>query len=141
MAQTNPGPLAPRLWGRVQAFLLTHSNQMNFEKLSALANDVVAATLSSLPDELREAARRVPVLLETRPDAEDLEAGLDPDLLGLFDPGPHDTPHIRLWLENLWDYAEQDEDDFREEVGVTLLHEIGHLFGWDEEDLEERGLG
>ncbi len=106
-----------------------------------MANEVVAATLTQLPEELCEAARRVPVLLEKRPDPEDLDAGLDPDLLGLFDPGPHDTPHIRLWLENLWDYSEEKEDVFREEVRVTLLHEIGHLLGWDEEDLEERGLG
>ncbi|MEX1119523.1 MAG: metallopeptidase family protein [Terrimicrobiaceae bacterium] len=114
---------------------------MNFETLSLIANEVVATTLASLPDELREAARRVPVLLEKRPDAGDIEAGLDPDLLGLFDPGPHDTPHIRLWLKNLWEYSDEEEDIFREEVRVTLLHEIGHLLGWDEEDLDERGLG
>jgi len=114
---------------------------MDFKKLSLLAHEVVATTLSELPEELRDAARRVPVLLERRPDSEDVEAGLDPDLLGLFDPGPHDTPHIRLWLENLWEYSDKEEDVFREEVRVTLLHEIGHLLGWDEEDLEERGLG
>jgi len=114
---------------------------MNFEKLSEVAKKVVAATLAELPMELGEAARRVPVLLEKRPDPGDLAAGLDPDLLGLFDPGPHETPHIRLWLENLWDYCEEEEQAFREEVRVTLLHEIGHLLGWDEEDLEERGLG
>lgn len=114
---------------------------MNFEKLSEVAKEVVAATLAELPEELREAASRVPVLLEKRPDRSDLDAGLDPDLLGLFDPGPHDTPHIRLWLENLWDYSDREDDVFRGEVRVTLLHEIGHLLGWDEEDLEERGLG
>jgi predicted Zn-dependent protease with MMP-like domain len=114
---------------------------MNFEKLSGIAKEVVATTLAELPEELRDAALRVPVLLEKRPDAQDIEAGLDPDLLGLFDPGPHDTPHIRLWLNNLWEYSDGEDNIFREEVRVTLLHEIGHLLGWDEEDLEERGLG
>jgi len=27
-----------------------------------------------------------------------------------------------------------------EQIGITLLHEVGHLVGLDEEDLWERGL-
>lgn len=46
----------------------------------------------------------------------------------------------RFWLENLWDFAEHDEETFRDEVRVTLLHEIGHLLGWDEDDIADRGL-
>jgi predicted Zn-dependent protease with MMP-like domain len=114
---------------------------MNFEALSSVAREETAATVSGLPDELRVVAERVPVLLEMTPSPADLELGLDPDLLGLFDPGPHETPHIRLWLGNLWDYADGDLTIFREEVRITLLHEIGHLLGWEEEDLDERGLG
>ena len=33
-----------------------------------------------------------------------------------------------------------DRDELREELKVTLLHEIGHHLGWDEDDLEKRGL-
>ena len=37
--------------------------------------------------------------------------------------------------------ASGDEDaDFEDEVRLTYLHELGHHFGWDEGDLEERGL-
>ena len=62
---------------------------------------------------------------------------------GIFDEGApaSPTPRIRIWLENLWDVAEGDMASFRAEVRTTLLHEIGHVLGWDEEDLEERGLG
>ena len=35
--------------------------------------------------------------------------------------------------------AEGDLATFRAEVRTTLLHEIGHVLGWDEQDLEERG--
>ena len=39
------------------------------------------------------------------------------------------------------DFAEDDPDTFREEVRITFLHELGHLLGLDEEDLDVRGLG
>jgi predicted Zn-dependent protease with MMP-like domain len=48
-----------------------------------------------------------------------------------------------LFLENLWLMIEEeggDERDFRFEVRTTLLHELGHYLGLNEEDLEERGL-
>lgn len=114
---------------------------MHFEALSRIAREETASTLAGLPEELRAVASRVPILLEMIPTPGDLELGIDPDLLGLFDPGPQETPHIRLWLGNLWEYAEGDPAVFREEVRITLLHEIGHLIGWGEDELEERGLG
>ena len=53
------------------------------------------------------------------------------------DPLP---PQIILFIDNLWDMAEGDENVFRDEVRTTVLHEIGHYFGLDEADLEDRGL-
>ena len=49
-------------------------------------------------------------------------------------------PQIILFLENLWDFAEGDESVFREEVATTLLHELGHYLGLDEDELTDRGL-
>ena len=37
--------------------------------------------------------------------------------------------------------AEHAEDDIYEEIRITILHEIGHHFGLDEDDLEELGFG
>ncbi len=51
-----------------------------------------------------------------------------------------DLPRIRLFLTNLWEWVEQDEQDFRDEVGTTFLHELGHYLGWDEDEVNERGL-
>jgi len=116
---------------------------MDFEKLTRLAGEEIRRTLADLPAEIRRSAETVPVFLEKSPDVDDLASGIDEDTLGLFDESPAGlpTPRIRLWLLNLWDYADGDEDLYREEVRLTLLHELGHFLGWDEEDLEERGLG
>lgn len=102
---------------------------------------MTSATLAELPPEVRKEAAAVPIFFEASPSQEDIQSGIDPDLLGLFDPGDAATPRIRLWLGNLWDFADHHTPTFREEVRITLLHEIGHLLGWDEEDLETRGLG
>jgi predicted Zn-dependent protease with MMP-like domain len=116
---------------------------MNHSMLSKMAQAEVRAALLSLPAEIRAVADGVPVFFEQRPDAEDIAQGVEPDTLGLYDEGAPGTPtpRIRLWLENLWDFAEDDTAAFRAEVRTTLLHEIGHLLGWDEQDVEERGLG
>ena len=47
---------------------------------------------------------------------------------------------IILFLGNLWEFAGQEEAAFRQEVRTTLLHELGHYLGLDEDDLMERGL-
>ena len=84
---------------------------------------------------------------ERRPNA-DLQAdGIEPDTLGLF-TGPEFAdegdvplpPQIILFLENLWDFAAEDEVVFQEEVRTTFLHELGHYLGLDEGELTERGL-
>jgi predicted Zn-dependent protease with MMP-like domain len=116
---------------------------MNFPTLERMARDETEKTIASLPPDVARPVQSVPVFFEEVPSADDIASGLDPDLLGLFDPGPGDlpAPRIRLWLSNLWEFSGNDKVGFREEVRITLLHEIGHLLGWDEEDLEERGLG
>lgn len=115
--------------------------------LRALALDEVAATLKALPAPLREPARQVPVTFEPTPNAGLQADGIAPDTLGLF-VGPDYAnelsvpmpPQIILFLDNLWDQAEQDEEWFLEEVHTTYLHELGHYLGLDEDDLIERGL-
>ena len=116
---------------------------MDYEKLSQLAQAEVHAALSGLPREVRERVDSTPVFLEPYPDEEDIASGIEPDTLGYFDEGSPEapTPRIRLWLENIWDYADGDVEVFLEEVHTTLLHEIGHLLGWGEDEVEERGLG
>ena len=123
---------------------------MNLAALERIAKTEVAALRLELPREMARRAAEVPVVMLPRPTkAMVRDDGVDPDLLGLFvgpncaegvesgDPLP---PEILLFLENLWDYAEGDEEVFREEVRVTYYHELGHYLGLEEGDLEDRGL-
>jgi predicted Zn-dependent protease with MMP-like domain len=119
------------------------------KQLIRTAEAVVKATREELPANLRTLAAEVPVVFEPRPDDALLAEGWEPDLLGMFsgdglDVGPSEAApaprQILLFYENLWDFAEEDEAVYREEVRITYLHELGHYFGWDEDDLEERGL-
>ncbi len=118
-------------------------------QLIQIAVDTVGAAHRRLPPEIRPLARNVPVHYEALPAADLLAEGFEPDILGLFTGIPyggelaHDgpsPPQIVLYLENIWDFAEGDQDVFREEVRLTYLHELGHYLGWDEDDLTARGL-
>ncbi len=111
------------------------------DSMSAIAEQVVAATISELPPQVRERIAAVPVLIEDVPSAEDLASGIDADTLGFFDEDLLGLATIRLWIANIAAFADDEGVDFRDEVRTTLLHEIGHVLGWDEEDLDERGLG
>jgi predicted Zn-dependent protease with MMP-like domain len=118
---------------------------MKASRLVQMAADVVAATQRELPTEIRDVARAVPVRLEPAPTADLRAEGLEADLLGLFSGSPHgsgesDPPQIYLYTANLWDFAEEDVDAFREEARLTYLHELGHYLGWDEDQLAVRGL-
>ena len=123
---------------------------MNLVALERIAKTEVEALRLKLPREMARQAADVPVVMLPRPTkAMVRDDGVDPDLLGLFvgpncaegvesgDPLP---PEILLFLENLWDYADGDEEIFREEVRVTYYHELGHYLGLEEGDLEDRGL-
>ena len=109
----------------------------------------VGATQRRLPPEIRPLARDVPVHYETLPAADLLAEGFEPDILGLFTGSAHGEelshdnpapPQILLYLENLWDFAEEDLEIFRDEVRLTYLHELGHYLGWDEDEFAARGL-
>jgi predicted Zn-dependent protease with MMP-like domain len=106
----------------------------------------VKRCLADLPEVLRAAAGAIPVVFSPVPSPED---GVDSSVLGLFvgecvhQAGASEEPHltrIHLYLDNIWDYAEGSPAVFIEEVRLTYLHELGHYFGWDEQDLEDRGL-
>lgn len=99
---------------------------------------MVADAIDDLPEELDWVLDNVVVQIEDRNDD-------DPTLLGLYDGVPHtertgaEGPDIvsiyRLALCEMCD----DLDDLAEEVYVTVIHEIAHAAGIDDERLHELG--
>ena len=99
---------------------------------------LVADALDDLPDELLAVLDNVVVVVEDRHTDE-------PDLLGLYDGVPHtersgeEGPDVvsiyRLALCEMCD----DEDDLAEEIYVTVIHEVAHAAGIDDERLHELG--
>jgi predicted Zn-dependent protease with MMP-like domain len=120
------------------------------DRWQRLAEAETRAVMRALPARLRARAAEVPVRFEPAPGPELLAAGLPDDLLGLFsgttcaDPegacGPMPT-EIVLFIDNLREEAEDDPVRFRQEVRTTLLHELGHFLGFEEDDLGARDLG
>ncbi len=120
-----------------------------WDNLQQIAEEEVEATLSELPQPLRERAQGLPVTLEPSPNEAQVADGVAPDTLGLF-VGPEYAyeetstvplpPQIILFLENLWEISDGDEATFRQEIHTTYMHELGHYLGLDEDDLYDRGL-
>lgn len=114
-------------------------------------DQVVEAALSRLPSQVRRYLSNVAIAVEPFPADDDLEGGtLSPTILGVFrgsplsekaswDPWAHFPSSIVLYQRNLERFA-RDREELIEEIEVTLLHEVGHFLGLDEEDLEDRGL-
>jgi predicted Zn-dependent protease with MMP-like domain len=103
-------------------------------------DDHVRAALDELPPHIAAALENIAVVVED----ENLE---DPDLLGLYHGVPlpergdvagllPDTISIyRIPLEE----AFPDPVDLREEIRITVLHELAHYFGLDENRIADLG--
>ena len=102
--------------------------------------DQVRAALDELPPNIAEALKNVAVVVED-------ENPEDPDLLGLYhgvplpERGdmagalPDKISIYRLPLEESF----PDPEELREEIRITVLHELAHYFGLDEDRIAELG--
>jgi len=138
--------------GMVHHFLQTLAldTKLDRERQDGVAPDVdriervARTTIDDLPEEFASLLRNVPILLEARPSGALVENGFDPRAYGLFDGPEHgddDIPaptRIVLFTSNLLSSFSGEELD--EQVEITVLHEVGHYFGLDEEDMVRLGL-
>ena len=91
----------------------------------------VRRALDSVPPELARALDNVAIVVED-------ENRDEPDLYGLFDQPEYMPAKISIYRRPL----EEDFDDPAEleaEIRVTVLHELAHYFGMDEDQIA--GLG
>jgi predicted Zn-dependent protease with MMP-like domain len=109
---------------------------------------LVADALKLVPRRFREAMQNLAIVVEDEPSARTLaDVGLEPpdSLYGLYQGTP--LPE-RSWAQgnNLPDQITlfqrpieedcDDEDDIRAVIGETLIHELGHYFGLNEDEIE-----
>lgn len=115
--------------------------------------NLVEQALRSVPDPFAQILEEVPIEIRDHPTPRQLKSvGLTKNerLLGLYtgtalpdrsvETGVRLPDKIYLFqreIESVCDSAEQ----LKEEVRKTVLHEIGHHFGLDEQDLDDLGYG
>lgn len=114
---------------------------------------VLEDAMAALPEPVRRWLANVAVTVEEIPTDHDLLASsppLSPQSLGMFrgaplgqkgsmDPWSHFPSSIVLYQRNL-ERAVRTREELVREIGVTLVHEVGHFLGLDEDQLWERGL-
>jgi predicted Zn-dependent protease with MMP-like domain len=124
-------------------------------------DELLEHVIAELPDELRELLEEVPLVVEDFPSASLLrDLGMDPaidDLCGLHSgialtnrsveqsgTLPDQMMLFRgpiMSMVGVRNPRGKRSADLIEEIRITLLHEMGHHFGLDEEDLEQLGYG
>jgi len=92
----------------------------------------VRRALDSLPADLAAKLENVAVVVED-------ENREDPDLFGLFEQPEYLPARIAVYRRPLEEEFGDDAAALEEEIRITVLHELAHYFGIDEERLDELG--
>ncbi len=108
--------------------------------------------LEGLPEEFRSRLHNVEIVVERRPGKSKLKAlGLDPEqdaLYGLYEGTPlpeRSAVYPPILPDKITIFAEPLARDFpdpaqlRNQIRLTVLHEIAHYFGMDEDEIEDLG--
>jgi predicted Zn-dependent protease with MMP-like domain len=117
--------------------------------------EAVSEALDRLPEEFREALDgELAVLVEPVPRLELLETEnppFDPEILGLYvgvplperetSTAPPKLPDVVYLFQRNLEHAVTNREELVEEIAVTVFHEVGHYLGYDDDELEERGIG
>jgi predicted Zn-dependent protease with MMP-like domain len=118
-------------------------DRAKFEKL-------VDQAIQELPDEFREKLENVAIIVEGSPSDElldELEVPPGDTLFGLYEGIPltergFDAPlhpdRIRIFQRPIEEECE-NEDEIKEEIKTTIVHEVAHFFGLDDDYLEDLG--
>lgn len=105
-------------------------------------DELVDEAIDLIPDQFLDMMGNVVILVAPRnPEV--------PTLLGLYEGVPLTERHanhwgppdcIHIYRDALCQYS-RSEEELVEQIRVTVLHEVGHFFGMDEDDLDRLGYG
>lgn len=120
---------------------------------------LVSQAIDGLPRKFREAMQNIEMIVEDWPTSEELDffekregikKGERELLLGLYQGTPlkgreFQTYHfalpdrITLFQGSIEEFCNGDKHKIEEQIRITLLHEIGHYFGIEDDKLERLG--
>jgi predicted Zn-dependent protease with MMP-like domain len=92
----------------------------------------VRRALDALPADLARGLENVAVVIEE-------ENAEEPDLLGLFEEAPYMPAKVTIYRRPLEEDFGHDPERLEHEIRITVLHELAHYFGIDEERLDQLG--
>ena len=104
--------------------------------------ELVSEALDTVPEELTRLIDNCVVLVEDDPPAD------DPELLGLYEGIPiteRDSTYVMTVPDRITIFRNptlamcESDEEVVDEVGITVVHEIAHHFGIDDERLHELG--
>ena len=110
---------------------------------------LVAEALASIPRRFKKAMQNIAIVVEDEPSAELLdEMEIEPGdtLFGLYQGTPlperswafgNNLPDRISIYQKPTEEACESDDDIRDCVAETVIHEFGHYFGMSEEEIEE----
>jgi predicted Zn-dependent protease with MMP-like domain len=124
-------------------YILRQMDRRKFEKL-------VDRAIQELPKEFRKRLENVAIIIEDSPSDElldELEVPEGDTLFGLYEGVPltergFEAPlypdRIRIFQDPIEEECDS-EDEIKEEIKTTIVHEIAHFFGLDDDYLDELG--
>ena len=92
----------------------------------------VRRALDALPADLARRLDNVAVVIED-------ENAQEPELLGLFEEAPYLPAKVTIYRRPLEEDFGDDPEVLEQEIRITVLRELAHYFGIDEDRLEELG--
>jgi predicted Zn-dependent protease with MMP-like domain len=111
--------------------------------------ELVEEALREIPARFRREMRNVAVVVEHEPSPDvlaDIEAEEDETLFGLYQGTPlpdrgwgygNALPDRISIYQGPIEEACEDDDEIRDCIAETVIHEFGHYFGMSEEEIEE----
>lgn len=122
--------------------------ELSKKEFDDLVTAITKRVIQSLPEDLREQARTVLIVTADHPSPEQTDPDDDDELLGLYEGIPlteRAAPEtilpdrITLFRRPLLDLCATSRE-LRDEIRLTLIHELGHFFGFSENQLFRMGL-
>jgi predicted Zn-dependent protease with MMP-like domain len=92
----------------------------------------VRRAMDALPPDLARGLQNVAVVVED-------ENAQEPDLFGLFQEAPYMPAKVTIYRLPLEEGFGHDPQELERQIRITVLHELAHYFGIDEDRLEQLG--